>query len=70
MVPFSDTSRTGTDSEKLVLGMLAMCLLLRVHSALYSERARPGCVLQFSQAVSPTYTYCVCGEWLDSGYAA
>ena len=34
-LPFSDTFRTGTDSEKLV----AMFVLLRVHCALYSERA-------------------------------
>ena len=38
-LPFCDTSRTGTDSEKLVLGMLERSVLLRYHSALYRERA-------------------------------
>ena len=70
-LPFCDTSRTGTDSEKLVLGMLERSVLLRYHSAPYRERARPGCVLQFSWAVSPVNkNSCICDERSDSGYAA
>ena len=64
MVPFCDTFWTGTDSEKLVL---LISMLLRFHSALYSERARPGRVLQFSWTVSSIKIYCVGGEGVDAG---